>query len=88
MLMTSLTFAICGIFAFTGRMLIYCAQTEAYGVPWLEYWAYGAYAFAALFAIVTVVEFFKSIARSRRRRNYKRETARTLPKRPTKQKRR
>ena len=67
MLMTSITLAICGIFAFMGRMLTYCAQTEAYGVPWLQYWAYGAYAFAALFAIVTIVEFFKSIARARRR---------------------
>lgn len=53
-----------------GRVLMYATQFEA----WLEWWAYGAYGFAALLALTAVVEFFKGIVRACRRRRAKRGT--------------
>lgn len=70
MLVPLLTLFISGIAALLGRVLIYAAQFEA----WLKYWAYGAYIFAVLFVLAFIVEFFKSIARARRRRRAKQGT--------------
>ena len=67
MLVPSLTFILSGIGAFLGQLLMYFAKTQEAAPAWLNLWGYVFLIFAAIMAIVTVVEFFKSIARAIRR---------------------
>ncbi len=67
MLIPSLTFAFSVCMAFLGQLFMYFAKTEESAPAWLEYWGYVFLGFAVLFVIITVIEFFKSIARARRR---------------------
>lgn len=72
MLIPSLTFAFSACMAFLGQLFMYFAKTEESAPAWLQYWGYVFLGFAALFVLVTIVEFFKSIVRACRRRRAQR----------------